>query len=231
MPNNRLAHPLWDWRAFWEILDPLLVTTNKTPFANPFYIAVPYQDLRSWIENYEETVWSALQKTQGYVTVAPEAHVSLHLLCYMVSLGAVAKRAQQLFSTEDTKGLLKQLAEYARQALLTKTGTSLSPRDIKLIPRKDFFENMMGKIIGPKSTVSVLSFSRQWGNRIWFQIFGTPIRPAHACLFLCMSICAVLTLYYLSTGRVERNKLVLSSHAPQNQRFSEYVKTNLTKLL
>ena len=187
--------------------------------------------MRSWIENFEETVWSALQETQGYVTVAPEAHVSLHLLCYMVSLVAVAKRAQQLFSTEDTKGLLKQLAEYSWQALLTKTGTSLTPRDIKLIPRKEFFENMMGKIIGAKSTISVLSFFRQWGNRIWFQIFGTPIRPAHAGLFLCLSVCAVFAVYYLSAGHVERNKFVLSPDAPRNQRISEYVKKNITKLL
>ena len=231
MANNSLAHPLWDWLPFLKILGPPLVTTNKTPFVNPFSIAVPYQDLKSWIESYEETVWSAVQKTQGYVTVAPEAHVSLHLLCYMVSLGVVAKRAQQLFSTEDTQGLLKQLAEYAWHALLTKTGTSLTPRDIKLIPRKDFFENMMGKIIGAKSTISVLSFFRQWGNRIWFQIFGTPIRPAHACLFLCLSVCAVLAVYYLSTGQVENKKRVLSSDVPQNQRISEHVKKNLTKLL
>ena len=105
-----------------------------------------------------------------------------------------------------------------------KPGTSLTPRDIKFIPRKDFFENMMGKIIGAKSTTSVLSFFRQWGNRIWFQIFGTPIRPAHACLFLCLSVCAFLAVYYLSTGQVEKNKFVSSSDVPQNQRISEYVK-------
>ena len=148
----------------------------------------------------------------------------------MVSLNAVAKRAQQILpTTQETETLLKKLAEYAWHELLKKTGTSLTSREIKLLPQKDFFENMMGKLIGANSIVSIFSFFRKWGNRLWLKTFGTQIRPAHACLFVCLSLCVVLTLYFLPTRQFEKSELIQPTNAPHIQQIYKQVRGNLTE--
>ena len=182
------------------------------------------------MESYEQTAWNALQKSQGYVTVAPEAHVCLHLLCYMIGLSAVARATQEQGAHIDVKNVLRQFAEYAWHALLTKTGTSLSPRDIKLLPQNDFFKNMMGKLVAADSPYSILVYLRQIGNRIWFKIFGIPLRPTHACLFVCVSVCAILAFCYLPFGRNESYQDMTPTKMPHASSVLEHGRKKFMKL-
>ena len=88
----------------------------------------------------EQNLWEGLQETfhEDNIAIAVGSEPCYHLLCYMLCLSAIVKAA-----TGPSRELQTELATHIWAVLLKNTGTPLSPKQIKFLPKQGFFKPLM----------------------------------------------------------------------------------------
>ena len=112
-----------------------------------------------------------------------KSDVCLHLLCYMICLTGVTKKAEELLSFEEITDLLKQLAEHTWHTILPSCGARLTSREIKLLPSRGRFDRVSRKLAGLNATVQ--TYIQNLGNRFAFKTRGILLKRDHVCPVLC----------------------------------------------